>query len=352
MGMIEKPEVVRKLRNFHKEVRKNNGKIGTAPRIIDLSYDNVCNFNCEHCFTKAPNHINTDRHMPMEMIAKLADEAHEMGFYEFDLQGGELLINPELFFELVWAIKPERFYVYLTTNGYFLTEEIASKMAELGVNRVSVSIDSMEPEEHDRFRGKKGAHERALKALEYVKEHGMEAFMNITVGHYNAFSEELEELVKYSHEKGYRTIFNAAIPAGCWQGNTEIMLDEKDQIHLTELRKKYSSTTRDLWNPFDREREAVLGCNCVNMLYITPRGDVLPCPFVHIKLGNIYEQSLKDIVEFGFSIHEFRKYSEKCLAGEDRDFVSKYMTEPMSTFEPADARKLFERYEDDSYEDL
>lgn len=334
MKIIEKPEVVKKLNTFYRAVKKNGGKIGHAPRIIDLSYDNVCNFKCEHCFTRAPEHINTTKHIPIEKITQVADEAHKLGFYEFDLQGGELLINPDLFFQLVDAVGPNRFYMYLTTNGYFLTKEIAEHMDEVGINRVSVSIDSMDPTEHDSFRGKEGAHERALQALAYVKEVGIEPFMNITVGHYNAFSQEIEDLIQYSDEHGYKTILNMAVPAGCWQGNTDIMVDEKDRAHVMELRKKYSSLTRDIWNPFDKERIGILGCNCVNMLYITPLGDVLPCPFVHIKLGNIYEQSLKDIMEYGFSIKEFGEYSELCLAGEDKEFVKKYMSRKMSTFEP------------------
>ena len=47
-----------------------------------------------------------------------------------------------------------------------------------------------------------------------------------------------------------------------------------------------------------------------------------------IKLGNILEQSLKEIVEFGFSIKKFNDHSDLCLAGEDKEFVTKHMTYP------------------------
>ena len=70
-----------------------------------------------------------------------------------------------------------------------------------------------------------------------------------------------------------------------------------------------------MWNPFDKERKQLLGCNAVNRLYITPKGDVLACPFLHVKLGNIYEQSLKEIVDYGFSIKYFSDYQDLCLAG-------------------------------------
>ena len=50
------------------------------------------------------------------------------------------------------------------------------------------------------------------------------------------------------------------------------------------------------------------------------------CPYVHIKIGNIFEQSLKEIVEHGFRIKYFSNHSDLCLAGEDRSFINKFMT--------------------------
>ena len=73
----------------------------------------------------------------------MADEADELGYFEFDLQGGELLLQPEKLFKVLEAIKPERFYLYLTTNGYHLDEVMAKKLAEYKVSRVSVSIDTV-----------------------------------------------------------------------------------------------------------------------------------------------------------------------------------------------------------------
>ena len=330
-----------KVRRFHKSVRANEGKIGVTPRIIDLSYDNVCNFKCQHCFTKAPEGVNARKHMPMELVGQIADAADELGFYEFDLQGGEILINPDVFFELVKRVGAHRFYLYLTTNGYFVDEEMAHRLAVAGIDRVSVSIDGLSAEEHDSFRGKQGAFERAVNALKFVKAEGIDAFMNVTVGHYNAFSKELEEQLAWSYENGFKTILNAAVPAGCWKNNYDIMMTPDDTAHVMELRKKYPNMVRDIWNPFDKNQESVLGCNAGNILYITPWGDVLPCPFLHIKVGNVYEHSLKQIVERVFSVPEFAGYSDKCLAGEDRMFVEKYLSGDISTQNPADMDALF-----------
>ena len=74
------------------------------------------------------------------------------------------------------------------------------------------------------------------------------------------------------------------------------------------------------------KKRKILGCTTVKRLYITPTGDVLVCPYVHIKIGNILEQPLKEIVDFGFRIKYFREHSSLCLAGEDKKFISKFMT--------------------------
>ena len=92
-----------------------------------------------------------------------------MGYFEFDLQGGELLLQPDKLFKVLEAIKPERFYLYLTTNGFYLDKEMAEKLADANVSRVSVSIDSMDEKIHDEIRGRKDSWRRAMEALKTCK---------------------------------------------------------------------------------------------------------------------------------------------------------------------------------------
>ena len=178
----------------------------------------------------------------------------------------------------------------------------------------------------------KASWERAIKALEMVQKVGISPYLNITVGRYNAQSEDIKLLLDYSKQKKYTTLLNVATPGGMWAKMTDIMVNEEDKAYLINMRKKYKNILRNLWNPFDREREGVLGCNTVNRLYITPAGDVLVCPYVHIKIGNVKEQSLAEISKKGFSIKHFRNYSSKCLAGEDKDFVKKFMSKEGTTY--------------------
>ncbi len=347
MSLLGNPRLMEKFRSFHKYVRKNDGQIGTKQRGIDLNFNNACNLRCEYCFTNSPKGDHVKDQLPISLIADIADQADDLGIFEFDLQGGELLLRPDTLFEVLEAIKPERFYLYVTTNGYFLDEKMAKRLAELKVSRVSVSIDSMDEKIHDTIRGRKDSWRRAMEALKHVKNVGLDPYLNITVGHYNAFSEDIEKMCQYSLDNGYTTLLNVATPGGMAQNNAKIMVDEEDKKRLIELRKKYKNILRNIWNPFDRGYEKVLGCNTVNRLYITPLGDVLVCPYVHVKIGNVYEQSLKEISEYGFTIGRFHDHSSLCLAGEDREFVSKYMQHKgQSIFNPKHAKDLFTKPED------
>ncbi len=341
-SLLKKPRLVEKLRNFYKYVNANDGKVGTKTRGIDLNLNNACNLRCKYCFTNSPKGDHVKERLPAKVLASVADQADELGYFEFDLQGGELLLRPDILFESLEAIKPERFYLYLTTNGFHLDKKMAKKLAEAHVSRVSVSVDSMNEKTHDEIRGRKESWKKAIDALKHVQEAGMDPYLNITMGHYNAFDPAFEELIKYSKDNNYKTLINVAVPAGMWSQMDEIMLDEKDREHLYKLRKDYKNLVRNIWNPFDKTHEKSIGCTTVNRLYITPLGDVLACPYVHIKVGNVLEQSLKEIVDYGFSIKHFNNHSPICLAGENREFVSKYMSGfGQSIFRPAEASEIF-----------
>ena len=344
-SLIDKPRLMEKLKNFHDYVRKNNGQIGTKQRGIDMNFNNACNLRCKYCFTNSPIGDHAKDMLDLDMVASIADQADELGIFEFDLQGGELRLRPDLLFEVLKAIKPERFYFYLTTNGYFLDKDIAQRLADAKVSRVSVSIDSMDEKTHDEIRGRKDSWRRAMQGLKNIQEVGIDPYLNITVGHYNANSEDIKMLCQYSEDNNYKTLLNVAVPSGMWlklDKIQEVIVDEKDKERLIQLRKKHKNIIRNLWNPFDKKYEDILGCNTVNRMYITPLGDVLVCPYVHIKIGNVYEQSLREIRDYGFTIKHFNEYSPLCLAGENVEFIQKYMSyDGQSIFHPAIAQEIF-----------
>ena len=341
---FNKKRLLEKVRHFHKHLKNNDGKVGTYHRGIELNLNNACNLRCKYCFTGSPKGDHVKDFMPIPKLKEIADEADKLGYIEWDLQGGEVLLRPDKLFEALDAIQPERFYLYVTTNGYKVDRKIIKELGKRGVSRMSVSFDSWDPDFHDEMRGRKDSWKRAIQALEYIQEAGMDPYMNVTVGHYNAKSEDLRMLLEYSKKKKYRTLVNVACPTGMWNQVHDVVCDEEDQKHIRKLRKEYKNLNRNLWNPFDPKLEKIMGCTTVNRMYITALGDVLACPYVHIKIGNVFENTLKEISDYGFTIKHFRNHSDKCLAGEDLNFIKKFNSTPGKTiFNPVKANEIFQK---------
>ena len=86
-----------------------------------------------------------------------------------------------------------------------------------------------------------------------------------------------------------------------WNQVHDQICDEEDRKHIRNLRKEYKNLNRNLCELFDKNHEKILGCTTVNRIYITLVGDVLACPYVHIKIGNVFKNTLKEITDYGFN---------------------------------------------------
>jgi hypothetical protein len=62
---------------------------------------------------------------------------------------------------------------------------------------------------------------------------------------------------------------------------------------------------------------------------------------MHVTIGNVFEDSLKTIVDRGMTIRHFREFSPICLTGENRGFIKKYMTRFYGKSLPVDYREVF-----------
>lgn len=339
MELKDNHKVLRKMRAYDKYVTEHNG-VGTKPRGLILNYNNACNFKCQQCFTESPNKPVNGK-ITLEMVKKLADEADALGMYETLLEGGEPLVCKDLY-DIIKIFGADRFYIEMTTNGYLLTDEVAKKLADAGMSRVSVSLDSMNPKEHDMYRGIEAAFEHAMKALDNIKRAGMRAAVNFLVGHYNIMTQETKDICEFCKDNGYHLNLVLATPTGNWKGKYEVMATPEDVAYLEELRNTYKNIWRDIWPALPNKKVKVSGCIAVNRLYINPYGDVLPCSYLHMKLGNIYDKPLKEILDYGFSFPCFAKTYKGCYAGEDPSFMKKYCTSEMSILNPIEINKIIQ----------
>ena len=123
-----------------------------------------CNFRCSFC------HYWHDAmgDLPEMTVAQFQEGAEKLarlGTLMVSLAGGEPLMRPDIV-DIVRAVG--RYHIhFITTNGWFVTPELAEELFAAGLWGASISIDYADAEQHDRKRGRPGAFERALAALEH-----------------------------------------------------------------------------------------------------------------------------------------------------------------------------------------
>ncbi len=311
----EKPYVYEKIRKFEEKVKK-----GESIAIIQFQYDYTCNFKCEHCCIKKFQEKKGGRFFTIRDVEELSRQADEMGLAHFVITGGEPLVFPD-FDEIVKAINPQKFYIISDTNGWFLDEKRAQHLKEIGVDKIQLSLDSINPSSPDNFHSGKEAHERALKAINAAQKAGLNIIVQTVVTKQRVRSQEFIDFLRYLNEKGVPVFVTYAKPVGAFEGRFDALINREDMDYVRELEKKYNVFTH-LTPSYGLD----LGCIAVKrMISITKYGDVMPCPYIHVSLGNFFKEPLKKIIERGLRIKHFGKYHDSCWIAEDRNFINKYV---------------------------
>lgn len=338
----EKPRVLEKILAQPELVAQ-----GKSVALIVLNYDYICNFKCEHCSSdglmiknkKDREAAALRRFLTPPEVKKLFDEADALGLSHVAISGGEPLSYRD-FDQVIEAIGPDRFWIATDTNGWFLDKERAKHLKSIGLDKVQISLDSFVKEDHDRFRNKKGAYDRVIRAVEASKEAGLQVLILTTVTKQRVYSEEFINFLEFFKTKAVQVYVTLAKPIGAWAGNLDVVCGDEELKHLDVLAEKYGIATR-FYGGYGLD----VGCIAVKRsVTITKYGHVMPCPYIQTSIGNIFAEPLGTILERGLDLRHF-SYGEKrtCISGnKDHEFVQKYMPRIWTSKEPVPYQAVFE----------
>jgi len=288
-------------------------------RIIDLALTYECNLFCQHCSAKVLNKEGA-RTLTLDDYREIVKEAKKLDVLSWNITGGEPLMVPWLY-DLIPILEPKIHYISVQTNCMILDLKTAVRLAKLGVNCITTSIDSIEPNEHNSFRGHQDSYQRAFEGVKNARQAGMQVLIAGTVTHDNLRSKQLTDLIEKANKVGAIFLFNLAIPCGNWKGKKDNLLRGDDRAYLDKILEKYPKTSTD----HEVGRNAI-GCpSGIEKCYITPFGDVIPCPFIHVSFGNVTEEPLTGIVKRMQENQYFGQYQKICIAAEDTVFQDTIM---------------------------
>jgi len=182
------------------------------PRLIFWEVTKGCNLRCIHCRATATE-LSSPNDLPTTKALNLIEQVSQLSLPILVLSGGEPLFRHDIFDLARYAAK-RGLRVALATNGTLVSREIAQRIVDSGVRRVSISLDGADAPTHDAFRGIPGAFEAALRGFRNLRELGMSLQINMTIARHNAH--QLPAVLELAKRLGADALHTfLLVPVGC-----------------------------------------------------------------------------------------------------------------------------------------
>jgi radical SAM protein with 4Fe4S-binding SPASM domain len=293
-----------------------------SPFLVVWDFTHKCNLGCRHCYSNSG--VPSNNELTTEEALMVVDQLADFGVTALAFSGGEPLTRED-FFKVAGHAAKRGLYVSVATNGTLLSKENVKRLKKIGINYVEVSIDGATSRSHDSFRGVPGAFAKAVSGLKTCVEEDLCACIATTATKSNLG--EIPEILDLAAEIGAErfTYFNF-IPTGrgkgireedlspqerenlmgyllerILKGNKVTILTTAPQLARVALqcqsgKGEMAMSMAHMQTAKVSKRAGALadfigGCGA-GRLYcsISPQGDVHPCVFLPINVGNLRKE--------------------------------------------------------------
>lgn len=288
-----------------------------SSHVISWNITKRCNLRCEHCYIEAGpirDKSELDGELTTQECFKVVDQITEVNPNALlILTGGEPFLRPDVF-EIARYAGDRGLWVVVGTNGVLIDEGLLDRVEAASIKGISLSLDALDAERHDRFRRVTGAFENTVRGARLMAARDMPFLIQTTVVRQNAA--DLEAIAERAHTLGAR-VFNVYFLVSTGRGSyvTDITPEDYESImhRLYDLQRHFRG--RMLVNSkcaphfqrvlYQREPDSEMrksyasgagGCPAgTHYCGIRPNGDMTPCPYLPEYGGNLRDTSFADI---------------------------------------------------------
>jgi len=269
--------------------------LGREISYLRVSITDRCNYRCIYCQPeKQFEFIPHEEILRYEEIVEIIEEAVNLGVTKVRITGGEPLARKGVvdFIKKLREIKKLE-DISLTTNGFFLSE-YAEKLKDAGLNRVNISLDSLQEEKYKKItRG--GSLEKVLKGIDSALKAGLLPIKINTVLIKGINDDEVEDFVRLTLRRPLNIRFIEFMPSG------EELKDNYWDKFISVLEIKESLAEKYSFRPIDinsgngpakyyqiKGGQGTIGfitalsqhfCETCNRIRLTSEGKLRPCLF-------------------------------------------------------------------------
>jgi AdoMet-dependent heme synthase len=308
------------------------------PYVISWNLTYRCNLACEHCYLDAgsspaaPQAAEDVRRGPrllaVDNFADRSELSTDECFKVIDeiaafapecltiLTGGEPLLRRDIL-DIVRRAADRGLWVVIGTNGVCITENVARRLTDAGARGLSLSLDALDPDRHDRFRMVRGAWRNTVEGAEILNRCGLPFIVQTTAGSHNRG--ELEAIADFAHDRLAARVWNLyfLVPTGRGQFVSDMTPAEYDEVlaSLYRIQRKYDRRMlvnakcaphyiKTVLENAGEEADPKIrtyaggagGCPAgTHYMGIRPNGDVTPCPYLPEFAGNLRRAALANL---------------------------------------------------------
>lgn len=269
---------------------------------LDVTYR--CNERCIHCYLDHDDHGE----MTSAEIKHVLDQLYEAGVFFLVLSGGEVFMRRDLL-EIVEYARRLQFNVKIKTNAVMIGEAEATKLRELGVEQVQISLYSHRPEVHDAITKLPGSFRRTVKAIHFLKSKRVKVTLANVLMTANMF--DSAGMIALARELDVPYTLDPTITPKI-DGDMSILAlrapgtQLKEVFRTPELVGNVEEFCAPPPPPAEDFKEDYPCSAGHTACYISPYGDVFPCVQFPIPSGNVRRQKFIDIWQNSPELNEVR----------------------------------------------
>ena len=259
-----------------------------------------CNLRCSFCLSES-DPLGRDKELDAEKRALILDDIILSRAMKVYLTGGEPLLIPETL-DYANHLLENNIFTVLTTNGILLDQQTIAQCADMGLNRIQLSIHGSHPELNDSIMGGH-AYERIMIALGLIHKAGIDLHLKITMTQQNIQDVPalIEQLRRFEP-----SLINASEVMATGRGflnyeslrpSIEDLSRARDQIETCNqegLNVSFKSHSL-FFDEVGRPSTCTVGDETSSVCLIMPNGNMTPCTPAHIwgLSNNVLEYGIK-----------------------------------------------------------
>ncbi|NLY55004.1 MAG: putative heme d1 biosynthesis radical SAM protein NirJ2 [Firmicutes bacterium] len=266
--------------------------------IISWNTTRACNLKCKHCYRDAG--AKEQRELTTAEGMKLLEEIARSGFKIMVFSGGEPMLRDDIY-DLVAYARELGMRPVFGSNGTLITKEVAQKLKDAGALRMGISIHSSTPDHHDELHQVPGSWAAAIEGVKNCLEVGLGVQLHTTVTEPNY--DDVENITDLAVELGAeahhvfflvptgrgKELVGEMLTAAHYERLLHRILDKQKMVDI-ELKPTCAPQFMRIARMKGMEMRFTRGCLAgTSYCVITPNGDVNPCPYLPLKVGNVLE---------------------------------------------------------------